>query len=75
MGFTQVEETQLEEEFIWPTSCAWQAFWVSSVAFDLDCSQPLPDVAIVALEYIPETVPEVIEPSLEHRVEFINDAF
>ena len=23
MGFTQAEESQLEEEFIWPTSCAW----------------------------------------------------
>jgi hypothetical protein len=34
MGFTKAEESQLEEEFIWPSSCARHAFTVSSVAHD-----------------------------------------
>ncbi|MEK0427071.1 MAG: hypothetical protein RJB11_3162, partial [Planctomycetota bacterium] len=44
------------------------------MAFNLDRSQPFPNVAIVILEYVPETVPKVSEPASEHRVEFINNA-
>ena len=45
------------------------------MAFDLNGSQPVPDVAIVVIEDIPKAIPKVVEPALEHRIQAIHDAF
>ena len=45
------------------------------MAFDLNGSQPFPEVAIVVVEDIPKAMPKVIEPALEHRIQSIHDTF